>query len=89
MEPPHLLSASNEDPIKELLTTYSELNSSSITELFEVPSALEFMRYVSLNRPFIVRGGASEWKATQTWNASLLKDLLRGQSVNVAITPEG
>jgi peptidyl-lysine (3S)-dioxygenase / protease len=77
------------DPIAELLTTYAELNSSRIDELAEVPSALEFMRYVARNRPFVVRGGARGWKATRTWNVGTLKALLEGQSVNVAVTPRG
>jgi jumonji domain-containing protein 7 len=77
------------DPIIELLTTYNELNSSHIDELSEVPSALEFMRYVRANRPFVVRGAASEWKATRTWNIATLKELLEGQSVQVAVTPAG
>ncbi len=78
-----------EDPIIELLTTYNELNSSAIEELSEVPSALQFMRYVARNRPFVVRGGASEWKATKTWDINTLKQLLEGQTVNVAVTPHG
>jgi Cupin-like domain len=77
------------DPIIELLTTYWELNSSTIDELTELPSALEFMRYVALNRPFVVRGGASDWTATQTWDVGTLKRRLEGQSVNVAVTPKG
>jgi jumonji domain-containing protein 7 len=77
------------EPIAELLITYSELNSPKIDELAEPPSALEFMRYVARNRPFVIRGGASEWKATKMWNISVLKDLLKDQSVNVAVTPEG
>lgn len=77
------------DPTAELLTTYAELNSSSIDELAEPPSALEFMRYVARNRPFVVRGGAAGWTAVQTWNISVLKKLLEGKSVNVAVTPKG
>ena len=77
------------DPIIELLTTYNELNSPSIDEFREVPSALEFMRYVARNRPFVIRRGASDWKATRTWNVATLKELLQGQSINVAVTPEG
>ena len=82
-------SAAPLDPITELLATYTDLNSPRIEELAEVPSALEFMRYVARNRPFVVRGGAEEWKATKTWDVSTLKGLLEGQSVNVAITPHG
>ena len=78
-----------DDPIITLLTTFSELNSSQIEELDELPSALEFMRYVSLNRPFVVRGGVSDWEAVQAWNIETLKKAMDGQMVNVAITPNG
>lgn len=77
------------DPITELITTYNELNSSVISEITGNISPLEFMRYVARNRPFVFRGGASEWEATQTWNVPELKALLKGQSVNVAVTPKG
>ncbi|KAB8296132.1 hypothetical protein EYC80_008925 [Monilinia laxa] len=77
------------DPIAELLTTYNELNSPIITVLDEAPSALEFMRFVSLNRPFIVRGFASDWEATTTWSLSHLKSTLSSNQVNVAVTPHG
>ena len=77
------------DPIIEMLTTYTELNSSTIDELTEVPSALEFMRYVSLNRPFVVRGGAADWEATKSWDVDTLKRSMGGRSVNVAVTPFG
>jgi peptidyl-lysine (3S)-dioxygenase / protease len=84
-----IMETPSQDPIIELLTNYHELNSPTITELLSVPSALEFMRYVALNRPFVVRGGASDWEATRTWNVGTLKDLLEGQKVNVAVTAEG
>ncbi|KAL7918182.1 cupin-like domain-containing protein [Trichoderma austrokoningii] len=58
-------------------------------ELFSEPSPLEFMRYVARNTPFVIRGGASHWKATQKWNSAYLKSALDGQSVNVAVTPFG
>jgi jumonji domain-containing protein 7 len=77
------------DPIAELLTAYHELNSSNIDELSEEPSALEFMRFVARNRPFVIRGGALDWEATKTWNVSVLNDLLKDHPVNVAVTPKG
>jgi jumonji domain-containing protein 7 len=77
------------DPITELLTTYNELNPPTIPSLTTDPSALEFMRFVHLNRPFVIRRGASGWKATRTWNVSVLKSLLQGQHVTVAVTPKG
>lgn len=78
------------DPIAELITTYNELNSCTVVEeLDEEPSPLEFMRYVSRNTPFVVRGGAAQWTATKTWNASYLETTLRDHTINVAVTPFG
>ena len=77
------------DPIVELLTTYNELNLPSPDILSEAPSALEFMRYVARNRPFVLRGGAEDWRATKMWSLDRLKMLLSGQKVNVAVTPKG
>jgi len=77
------------DATTALLTTYNELNSPTIDELNGAPSALEFMRFVAKNRPFVVRGGASDWEAVKTWNVGVLKGLLEKENVNVAITPRG
>lgn len=78
-----------DDSLKNLMNTYNELNSHSVEELFSDPSPLEFMRYVARNTPFVIRGGASHWKATQKWNSTYLKSALDGQFVNVAVTPFG
>ncbi|KAH8599833.1 cupin-like domain-containing protein [Bisporella sp. PMI_857] len=77
------------DPIIQLLATYSEHNSHIIHELSQVPTPLEFMRYVAKNRPFVVRGGASGWRATKEWNILKLKELMEGKMINVAVTPNG
>ncbi|KAK3501676.1 cupin-like domain-containing protein [Neurospora crassa] len=77
------------DAIADLIVTYNELNSSFIEELHEEPSALEFMRFVARNTPFVVRGGAANWKATQTWTAEYLSNFLGDETVNVAVTPFG
>lgn len=78
-----------QDPIAELITDYNELNSSLIEELHEEPSALEFMRFVAKNTPFVVRGAAADWQATRTWTVDYLKDFLGDEPVNVAVTPAG
>ncbi|KAG9236579.1 cupin-like domain-containing protein [Amylocarpus encephaloides] len=77
------------DPLKSLLQTYNDLNSASITILDEIPSPLEFMRFVALNRPFAVRGGAADWKASREWGVKKLKEVMSGMRVNVAVTPKG
>ncbi|PBP27857.1 phospholipase A2 protein family [Diplocarpon rosae] len=77
------------DPTLTLLETYSALNSATITTLNSLPSALEFLRFVAQNRPFVVRGGAADWKAVREWNVETLKKMLEGVSVNVAVTPKG
>ncbi|KAH7385920.1 cupin-like domain-containing protein [Pyrenochaeta sp. MPI-SDFR-AT-0127] len=47
------------------------------------------MRYVARNRPFVIRNGAKDWKACKRWNAANLIEVMKGQDVNVAITPHG
>ncbi|CAG8977715.1 hypothetical protein HYALB_00008742 [Hymenoscyphus albidus] len=79
----------SEDPIVTLLESYNDFNSAQITVLYEEPSALEFMRYVAINRPFVVRGAANDWEATRTWNVAKLNEVMGGLEVNVAITPKG
>jgi peptidyl-lysine (3S)-dioxygenase / protease len=76
-------------PIEELIASYNELNSCRITELHDEPSALEFMRFVSRNTPFVIRQAASEWPASKEWNALYLRHALGNQPVRVAITPDG
>ncbi|PFH58118.1 hypothetical protein XA68_14122 [Ophiocordyceps unilateralis] len=83
------MAASIQPALKELIATFNELNPSTVEELDSEPSPLEFMRFVSRNTPFVVRGGASSWKATSKWNSAYLKQALQGQAVNVAVTPRG
>lgn len=47
------------------------------------------MRYVALNRPFVIKNGAKDWKARKRWNATYLKQVMEGQTVNVSLTPHG
>ena len=75
--------------VRELITTYDELNSSLVDELWEEPSALEFMQYVARNRPFVVRKGAEDWTAVRKWDSHYLLNVLGDSLVNVAITPFG
>ncbi|KAG9258313.1 putative pla2g4b [Emericellopsis atlantica] len=75
--------------VRELLTTYNDLNGARVEELDHEPSPLEFMRFVARNTPFVVRQGAASWKSHQKWTPDYLKDKLAGQRVNVAITPHG
>jgi hypothetical protein len=77
------------DSIAELLTSYADLNGSHIMVLKSEPSPLEFMRFVALNTPFVVKNAASEWKATKFWSSSYFRQAMTGQTINVAVTPYG
>jgi peptidyl-lysine (3S)-dioxygenase / protease len=77
------------DPISNLISTYHELNANVVDILDEEPSALEFMRFVAKNRPFIVRGAATQWSATRKWDAAYLREVMAEEFVNVAVTPKG
>lgn len=74
--------------IEALLSSYHELNTSSVDELTEVPSPLAFMRYVAKNVPFVVRRGVSHWPA-MLWNMKYLKEVMGDTTIEVAITPSG
>jgi jumonji domain-containing protein 7 len=75
--------------LQDLLSTYHDLNPPQVIVLDSEPSPLEFMRHVSLNRPFVVRNYATSWPALNNWNTSYLSQTLEEQPVNVAITPHG
>lgn len=77
-----------ESAIETLLVSYHELNPSSIDELTEAPSPLEFMRYAARNIPFVVRGGISQWPAF-SWDLKYLEKAMDTTLVEVAITPTG
>ncbi|KAK4966032.1 hypothetical protein LTR66_012080 [Elasticomyces elasticus] len=79
----------NQTALAGLLSSYHELNPSCVDELHEEPSALEFMRYVARNRPFVVRGAAVDWKAFLKWDAEYLLNTMGSEKINVAITPFG
>lgn len=77
------------EALRDLITSYNELNPSSIEELHEEPSPLEFMRYVARNTPFVVRGAVGDWDAFKLWDREFLVEAMRGMRVNVAVTPRG
>lgn len=77
------------DPIANAINNYHDLNAAVVDELQGEPSPLQFMRYVSKNRPFVARQAAVEWEAVRKWDAAYLKDIMEGQQVNVAVTPSG
>eukprot|EP01135_Chromosphaera_perkinsii_P009287 Nk52_evm39s1705 gene=Nk52_evmTU39s1705 len=60
-------------------------------EVLEIPpSPLEFYReYVSQNRPVVVRNAINHWPALEKWNMEYLKRKIGGNSVTVALTPNG
>lgn len=47
------------------------------------------MRYVHLNRPFVIRGAANGWPAFKKWDVEFLKSEMNDSLVNVACTPLG
>lgn len=77
------------DPISTAINNYHDFNATVVDELQGEPSPLDFLRFVSKNRPFVAREAASEWEACQKWNASYLQQRMKDLDVKVAITPLG
>ena len=73
----------------DLLKDYHELNSEIAEELTEEPSALEFMRYVAQNRPFVVKKAARNWPACRKWTTDYFINTMGDAPVKVALTPYG
>jgi jumonji domain-containing protein 7 len=75
-----------------LIKTYHDYNPSSITQFARSPTALEFMRFVSCNQPFIIRRNLERTPfddLTKIWTPEYLGERMRGERVQVAITPHG
>jgi peptidyl-lysine (3S)-dioxygenase / protease len=77
------------DPLRELISTFNDLNGTTVEELEGEPSPLEFMRFVARNTPFVARGAAKGWTAVEEWDRRYLVEAMRGCKVNVAVTPRG
>ena len=46
----------------------------NISELFEIPSSLEFLRdYVAKNLPVVIRNAVIGWPAVTKWNSKYFK----------------
>ena len=45
------------------------------------PSASKFLSYIKENRPFVVKGGASNWSSTKTWTLEYLLKYLKNTKV--------
>lgn len=86
---PNPVTPALEDAVKELIITYQELNGSTVEELHEAPTPLEFMRYVHKGRPFVIRGAVSHWPAATLWNVEYLKRVMGETAIQVAVTPSG
>jgi len=78
-----------EDALNSLVETYNDLNPPVMDVLDHIPTALEFLRYVARNTPFVIRGGAESWSAYKKWSLSYLQQKLADHQVKVAITPDG
>ncbi|KAI9795743.1 MAG: hypothetical protein M1833_006836 [Piccolia ochrophora] len=78
-----------QEALANLLGNYNSLNPSTITILTKAPTPLEFHHFVSLNRPFVVRGGAADYPAVRKWNLDYLLEAMGQREIDVAVTPHG
>lgn len=80
-----------ETAVEVLLREASELCvGGQISELQELPSALEFSReYYAKNAPVVIRQAVAHWPAINKWTPEYLLSTLKDKVVNVAVTPNG
>lgn len=80
-----------EKALISLIQEYQALNSTTISEIHSTPTSLEFSRYVSLNRPLILRGEGKRQgiSALRKWSNQYLIDSLGDKKVRIAVSPDG
>ena len=72
------------------MTAYNLTNAPFIDILTQEPTPVQFLRYVAKNRPFVLKGGCSNWLALQKWNMEYLIQRMQGsEDVEIAVTPDG
>ncbi|KAL7778052.1 hypothetical protein CFE70_004726 [Pyrenophora teres f. teres 0-1] len=86
---PYVMPPIHPKPRTDLITTYHDLNPTTISTLTSPPSPLEFLRHISRNTPFVLRSGASDFTACKKWSAAYLTAIMQDSPVNVAMTPRG
>ncbi|XP_034483618.1 bifunctional peptidase and (3S)-lysyl hydroxylase JMJD7 [Drosophila innubila] len=77
--------------VKLLLQEAEELCiGGQITELKQLPTALEFARdCYAKNAPVVIRGAVAHWPAVKKWTPEYLQSTLNDKVVDVAVTPNG
>lgn len=80
-----------ERTLQRLIKDYQQLNSRSVAELNETPSAAEFSQFVAANRPVVIRGEGRrrQLPALDLWTDQYLIEKMSGREVQVAISPRG
>ncbi|BGP23844.1 phospholipase A2 [Rhodotorula toruloides] len=77
--------------LRELVRDYQALNPALVAELTAVPSALDFARFTSANRPLILRraGQTEQIPALERWTDEYLVGRLAEGALSISVTPEG
>ncbi|XP_071844925.1 bifunctional peptidase and (3S)-lysyl hydroxylase Jmjd7-like isoform X2 [Apostichopus japonicus] len=64
--------------------------SEKVPVIDKAPSALTFhRRWVTSNRPVIIKNAVTKWPALEIWNLNYLRETLKQKMVSVAVTPNG
>ena len=71
----------------------NEVNELYLTEeieiIYNIPTSLEFYKYVAKNIPIIIKNGISNWNAIKLWNHKYIEQKLNNVKVSVNSTPNG
>ena len=66
-----------------------DLHPTCVDELHASPSALDFLRYVGKNQPFVVRNNPLDSRASQLWSPSYLCQQMGERPLSIACSPSG
>ncbi|KAJ3129379.1 JmjC domain-containing protein 7 [Nowakowskiella sp. JEL0407] len=76
--------------LERLAEEAREFRGTHVEEIEGTPTAVEFLRYVSLNKPVVFRNAAEGWKC-MNWRSypERIKELMGNNETKVAVTPNG
>lgn len=78
-----------ERTLQRMVHDYQSFNSSTPDSLDRSPTALEFSKYVHLNRPLVIRGEGARYAGMQHWSEEYLVEKMAQRMLAITITPDG
>jgi jumonji domain-containing protein 7 len=75
-----------ESYLQRVTKDYQDLNSSTVDFVDQIPSSVEFSRFVASNRPLIIRGRQKHQLALKKWSNDYLLQSMGENLVEIGVS---